>query len=438
MKDTSTPMDQTIGKFLLKADTPNAPSSTNGAVIAMDLSTTVEHIQNENLTVVGADGSMNLRLSVARAMWSKAGSPSVPVAVTPAHVLAARKSIGGHYLRFSVLTVFTHSSIAGDIRFRKSDTVSELVWSAVPEAVRSGFERAADNVHLAIDEDANLAAEFLPSGAFGSMCMIANAIHREQVKGHNWFSDTTTRSNSVGGKTLAIAGAEVDLFSDFMVEFGHDLWHLIADTCLPAMAASMTGHQEAVLTVGIEHAGADYAVGTPVSAIFKMDEAAKDRYPPSQLGRAAAILGQRVIKYAVIDLMTRAPAELEACKAVVQALDTYAEIVNSDNFTRAHAQVVKKVMGKTFAFCYGYAMCFADAMETYEKNPSLKAWADQENGEVIIGTNVGKWAKTKDKDDNVIGGMIKTLLESMAAAFATLNDEFDLGDDGGNEGAGGQ
>jgi hypothetical protein len=417
-------MEQNFTKALATPARANAPTDTNGTVILMDLSTTAEHIASENRIVLNAGGGMDLRSSVARSIWVKAGMPIVATPVTGAMIGAARKSIGGHYLRHALLTVFTHSDMAIPISLRKSDTVTPAAFGAIPAAAVNPFLAAADVVNEQLTEDENLAAEFLPSGHFGSLAVVACAIHREQAKGHNWFSDTTPKSNTAGGKALGIAGADVDAFADFMADFGHDLWHLISDATLPSVAAAMTGHTVVKLTADVTYGGGAYVRGTAVDKMFRLDDAAKDRYPPSALGRAAAILGQRVIKYVVIDLMTRVPGEVGTCAAIVKQLDMYNNVVNAEDFTRAEAQDVKRIMGKTFAFCYGYATQFTDFVERYSKNKSLAAWAELESGDMIIGVNVGKWAKNVDKDTEVMLDMVKMVLGTMVGSLESMRDEF--------------
>jgi len=415
-------MDSTIRKFLAIdiGQRNHAPQDTNGVIVPIDFSTTVTFCLSQNRSVINQNGGLDLRRSIARAMYILAGSPEVPPAVDASSALAARNSISVHYLRYNLLTVITHSDIANEIALRKGDIITASVYESIPGVVRDAYENAADAVHMALVEDEHFAAQFIPSPLYASLCLVANAIHREQVSGHNWFSDTNPKSNTVGGKVLSVAGGEVNEFADFMSTYGHDLWHIFTDNCLYAIARAITGFEHKTLLVQVTYASTVYEGGSAIEDLFHLDSAAKDRYPPQALGRSAVILGAKVMRYTITDLMTRAPDDAEACKAILTSLGNYAALVGSNEFTRADAQVVKKVLGLTFAFCYGYAMVFNDAVELFEKNKSLKAWADLESGEYIIGSNVGKWAKGVEKDNGVISQMVLAFLESMTAALARL------------------
>jgi len=416
-------IDQVLTQTLTAQDVPIAAIDTNGVTVLADFTTSAEFIQSENRIVVNKNLSMNLRASVARAIWVKSGSPANAVQVSPQNILGSIGAIAGHMARFDLITIFAHTNIDPSVTFRRADFVTAEVYETIPQAVRTAFEKAADAIVHVLRSDENLAAEHLHSGRFATLCLIANAINREGTGGHNWYTDTTSKSATVGGKALAVAGADVEEFGSFMSMFGHDLWHLFPDNLLYKMAAVITENSACETNAAIQYRGSEWAVSTPVASLFKVEDAAKDRYPPSQLGRSAAILCSRVFRFFVVDIMSRVPGEATLCDQIIAVLDDYNAIVSKPTFTRADAQKVKKNMGKIFAFAYGYASAFPADFERFEKNKSLGAWAAQEDGELAVGSSVGKWAKGKDKDDTMMASVAKAALESLLRAQTANNAE---------------
>lgn len=396
------------------------PTDTNGVNVTVDFTQTATFVAAEHLSVVNLDGSFNLQASIARSIWIRSGSPAAAAVVTPSQILAARAAVGIHVMRHELLTILTHSSVAGQVRFRNADTVRGDIYPT--DAAGAPFIASADVLWTALITDANFAAQYLPSTQLSALALVANAIHRSQVKGHNWLSDTTAKTASPGGRALAVAGGLVAEFEDYMSRVGHDLWHIFPDTTLYAVAGAMTGYEPATLMVGIEYGGVDIARGTLVSEVFKLDDAAKDRYPPSELGKAAAILGSRVMKCALTEINVKCEGNVEEHQECMASLDAYSNLVSAGDFTRANAQTVKQVMGTSFAFCYGVVMADAKYEELYSKNKSLKAWADQNAGDSIIGNVVGKWCKSRDARDEKINSMLAAFFASITTALERLPD----------------
>lgn len=415
-------METILTTKLAAANLPEAPRDTNGTNIFTDFSTTATFVPPEHKLVVNAENHINLRDSIARSIWVKSGASPTKAAVTAPDILAAKAVIACHIARFEMMIIASHMAglLPGELGIRKADTVSAAVWDTVPEPVRTSHGKAADAIMAALAEDESLAVAFKLSGRYTALCLIANAICREHMKGHNWLSDTTPRSSTPGGKALAIAGADIQEFSDFMEANGHNLFHFLPDVAINLIAVAITGHRPIVTDIALTIAGQEYAAATKIADIFKIDDSAKDRYPPGQLGRSAAILATRVFKAVVIDLYTRKPTIKDEVDALLEVFNKYEAYVGRDDFTRDEALVIKNVLKKPFAFCYGYAMEFSTLSDQFSKNKSLEAWANQEAGEMIIGSNVGQWAKGTRKDDNAIGEMAEAFIRSITEAMGNL------------------
>lgn len=416
-------METILTKALARNDLPAAPNSTNGAIVTTDFSVTQTFVKQESKIVTNPDGSLNLRDSIARAIYVKSGATGAKPAVSATDILSARNAIACHIARHDFMTIMTHTDQEMAIQFRKADTVKETVWATTDAPTLDAHRKAADAIMAALESDESVGGSLKLSGKFTVLCVVANAISRNQTKGHNWYSDTSVNSTTPGGKALAVAAGDISEFADFMQTNGHDLFHFLSDETLERFCNFITGYETAKTNIELTVDSTVYPVGTEIENLFNVEDSAKDRWPPGELGLAGAILAPRVFKATIVDIFTRKPDLKGDTDAILDALTDYEKIVSADDFTRARAIIIKNVMKKSFAFCYGYITVFSDYEERFKKNASLVAWAEQESGEMILGNAAGKWAKDAKKDDAAIAEILSSFLKGMASAFTDLQEK---------------
>jgi phage gp16-like protein len=98
-------------------------------------------------------------------------------------------------------------------------------------------------------------AKLASDSRFVLLCLLANAIHRKQVNGHNWITEDTSRNNTPAKKATSIAAAESGAFAEFMARYGHDLWHFLNDSSLYSAADHLTGHVPVKIVKSVLYGG---------------------------------------------------------------------------------------------------------------------------------------------------------------------------------------
>nr|WLW42240.1 hypothetical protein [Bremia lactucae associated yuevirus-like virus 2] len=407
----------------------NADVTVNGSGGHASLGTVTTHVDPINRGVYDGKSGYRVVESVARAIWQAQGGADTVIAVTEAHLNTAAEKIANALYRYSVLDLAAAGSIV--VRVRLSDMMTLTDWHIVKNH-KVADEAAAKIVELYIDE-ADFATLVAPAPRLALYALVANALHRHQTEGHNWFTGDTTRKNTPTGRLLGVAGADRTAFSGFMSKNGHDLWHFMDTASMNNIVDGMTGEVNVDLDMKYIVRG-DVAATVPYSMAYaaSLGTSATDRWPPGTVGISAVILAVPIIG-SMFDHISMRVKDLDTGR--LTAISTaISNGLKKSKPGRALLLDVRNAMQGTTSIAVGFTSAVnADSAERYA---SLFSFANRDQTSFESGVLLGKWAKGKDMIDKAVGNRIKALIiqatTSLGNVAKLLGIDVDITPDKGN------
>lgn len=389
-----------------------APADVNGSGGQADLSTSVTFVHDSNRFVRSANGGLHVRYSLSYVIWVAQGKPGTVAVVTEDHLATAAPRIGNTLYRVALLDAIAAGN-AG-VTLRSTDSLLAGDWEAVPEHGRA--DTVADAIWEAYVTDPVAASALAPNAALASLAVIANALHRHMSEGHNWFTDAASVRGSPTAKCLGVAGGSREEFTQFMERWGHDLWHFLSDRSLSAVAGWMVGEPELPLDRGYAIQGFVSVAPYPqfnLSDVYKLGEAARDRWPPGTIGISALILCFPLIVSMLQGITVR--VQDVNTGAVVGRLESISATLKTAKPARADMLSAKNAMQGITSIAYGYATTVGST--TVDRYKSLAAFANRAPMQVEQGTLLGQWSKGKTIIDARMTDQFNALITATGAAM---------------------
>jgi len=432
---------------LLAAGVPegNAPNGYNGAAFEMDLARVEEWVEKKNLIVMteGPNPQLDLRMTWAYAIYAVQGFPADAIAVTAAHMDAAADRLADIGAVHTLLAVFSHLNIGGEemiVRVRRSDCLSHTerntIFQAGEGAVAAGpgfaILEVVDRLWDHLRADVTAFNRFYSKAAFSTMMLCMNAMHRELLERHNWFTDHATNPKTQTARCVAMAGASKDLFLAWVARGsrGHDLWHFLNDETLQKMAYILTGHEaeldgvDNTVTVrdAFHYKGELVGAGpVDVKGLFGLSESVCDRLPSGTVGVAGLIVGVQMVALMLEKISYK--VTITNGPEVIAGVNMVKEYLSEQEMDRGQLINLKAQFLPIVATAVGfmnYTAAGRDQVDTYE---SLVNYVKQDIKNSGRGRTLAETLEPLEVTPAKLKGLIGVLFSEAIAAFKVCEME---------------
>lgn len=432
---------------LLAAGEPegNAPNGYNGAAFEMDLARAEEWVEKKNLIAMteGPNPQLDLRMTWAYAVYAVQGFPADAIAVTGAHMDAAADRLADVGAVHTLLAVFSHLNVGGEemlIRVRRSDCLSHADLNTIfgpgvgAVAAGPGFAILAvvDRLWDHLQSDVTAFNRFYSKAAFSTMMLCMNAMHRELLERHNWFTDHATNPKTQTARCVAMAGASKDLFLSWVARGsrGHDMWHFLNDETLQKMAYILTGHEseldgdDNVVTVreAFHYKGELVGAGpVNVKDLFGLSESVCDRLPSGTVGVAGLIVGVQMVAQMLEKISYK--VTIANGPEVIAGVNMVKEHLSEEDLDRGQLIELKSKFLPIVATAVGfmnYTAAGRDQVETYE---SLVNYVKQDIKNSGRGRTLAETLEPLEVTPEKLKGLIGVLFSEAIAAFQACEME---------------
>jgi len=393
------------------------PNGFNGHIATVDVTHPSSFVDPANFICTNDVGHFDLGRSMAYAIFCAANR--VAANPTPGHVEAAMRRIGNLISMHVILTVMSAANV--DLTYRASDILTFAVFDTVfPDAgVRDAYITAATRVWAYLHEDANKhhLNVALVNSKYVVLALIANAIHRQKLNGHNWYTDKTNVQRTETGRCIAVAAEDRMAFGIFMSRDGHDLWHFLNDPSLCAVADTITGVNKIVINNDFIYNGINRR-GDHVHTFIDVGDAAIDRWPPGQMGIASLMKGLDACSIMITDITSKVAISNTA--AILVAIKRAKEIVSAKELGRPEMLTYKDSLTDLVCTSYGYVAAGQGLMATLGESDALSNLARSNAAATTRGSTAANRMREVTADVSAIGVMLKAVMDTIAAALSAI------------------
>lgn len=393
------------------------PNGYNGELGEVDLSMPGDFVGAVGKIVMTAANQYDLHSNLKYQLWVTQGCPvqaadaavADDMAVTEEHFRAYWPRFCNVVNRYKVYSVLHEAGHAP--AFRQNDVVNAIAnRPQADEFVAKLYRHMTQSVAVQLTV-AQSACHLLHS-------FVANSIHRKQNADHSWFTNATMNSNSLTGKTLSVAGIDRDAFRDYMLIHGHDANHHLTSQSIEDIAGVLTGHIVAQVPLAqpgaapVNYGGRNIR-GQNVHDVFTLSQAAKDRWPPADLGKAALLVGLDMIGAMITDMATKVKLTNAAVMATKAA--DIAVTLRRHEVTRAQFTAAEAAMGDMLAFTCGYVLKARLIEEG--SYPAFESHANRYPAGKARGMSVASAVKLCRAHDEAVAGAIVSALGALGTAL---------------------
>lgn len=385
----------------------HAPSTLNGSGGLIDVTNVTSFVDPVALVALNAARQFDLRYNIAYNIYCGQGRPDQPTAVTADHLQAASRNIARSYERFAILDMLSHSDYPKAIIYRSLDIVLPAQLDTIPGIAE--LLAVADLVHERFIDDPVFRAKVAPEGHLAMTATVANALHRVATTGHNWFTDAAGRRGTPTNRLLSTAGADRDIFEDFMAREGHDIWHFLSDATLADIASAVTGESEIKLNAGYEYRESEVSDGNmTISEVIQISQAAKDRWPVGTVGISALILAIPLIRDMITQLAVRSGHPIDS--NTDKLLGKITSALSKSGVDRDTVLELRDVLQELAAIAYGFNEGLYTSDDSNRNYTSLSTYVSRDQVGRLHGKMIGNWAKSTAIQDASIAGIIGDIL----------------------------
>jgi len=410
----------------------HAPQDYNGAIAAVDLAHAQQSIDPKNVVVVSAAGQFDVQASIAMALHVRMPALVVgtPRAVSADMISAATSRVRSLVAVHKLLSVVSHCVKAdalgsaildaagahAKIRmiFRATDTMRRDAAIALPDF--AVCMEAADYLWEVLTDGSASASEVVSSAHFVTLALMANAMHRSQLEGHNWYTSKTRDKKSQTSKYIAIAAEHAEEFAAMMVDEGHDLLHFLSDATLTDIADAISGEVGYIFTPGAAYLyGGEDVQGCALPVVLAIGDAVKDRYPAGMLGAAKAHVGLEMARAMFTSISAKVSSPV--IRDMVVAIAALQARLNKGNMPRKQLLEFIAAIGPLICAAYGYAAADAIAFALAPAHPAIAKYANSRMADKAVGAVLFNAVDRLEADHDSTAALFETTLASLAVAL---------------------
>jgi len=397
-------------------DPTSMPNGYNGHMTMIDMSKPIDSIARDAKLVLAQGGGICLTRSVAYCIWAAQGFPEVATAVTEEHLTNAMAQIALVMARHTMLCMFHVAQIA--IAVRSSDMLSVAKFDVIDGSL--ALKGVAKAVCDRFADDETFAQAQMGESRYVILCLIANAIHRKQNEGHNWFTKNGNVKGTNTHRALAIGGEFVEGFARFMDRGGHDLWHFLTDKTLVDIADAVTGTTDKIVVGAFTYNGANI-VGHKISEVFEIGSAAMDRYPPGIMGKGAIMVGLMMLRAMIVYISMK--VVIDDVGILINAIDVEAAIVAGID-DRKRLMDKKDKLQKTIVMAYGFFTSDPANQGNATDNKAIASVASRDLSSKLMGASMYNHVSSIEGDTDAIASSFSAFFTTVKASIGAPADDF--------------
>lgn len=404
-------------------------NSFNGSIGVINLSSTIQRIDESRKIVATVLNQMNPTATIARILWVADGMPEESKisadAISQKTLEASLELIGFSLCLYEFLALAHAAGVR--LEFRTSDVVDAATWAPIGNARDGKYMVFARKLINIARQDENRMAVLAKDAWAMPYLAILNACHRKENNGHNFITSNLSVKKSGVHRLLRIAGPHKDEFAAYVAKNGHDGLHLLTTTALEALVDCMTGIRPHALAAGSTYMGKNVA-GRDLHAVLSLNESAIDRWPPGAIGRSGMILGLGCVIFMIGDITSKIDEKFdEEVLAFPNAVkDDLSN--NRKEFSRGLLGRYKDILAPLVCLAYGYCGSIRDLLDdTYEK-PALAKFGKSVDSNYKAGLRFGSAMAKKEVTSQGLENMVMNMVTVTRMAMQKYAALVEVGD----------
>jgi len=402
------------------------PTGLNGLFGKPDLARPVDRIDAANKIVVDEGGSFDIVGTIAYALMEKQGFPSADAQLSTSGE-AIRGVMDKISIRMSQHVLLSAVGVfRADVQLssRPSDYVTSVIAAGMPHWAEA--LDAARKVVAYADADDAFRDVLFEMSKNTVLCLAANAIHREQHDGHNWFSSRSEDTRTLTGRTVAIAAGDREGFASFMRDWGHDLWHFLSHDSLRAIANLIMGEDNEPNAFTINYGGTEYQAGTvSMTAMVNLGESCTDRWPVSELGKASLITGIDAIHSMLTAIVSK--VNMPEVADIAGACTSLRNVITNVELGRDTVVAVRSAMTPVIVTAFGFK--YADPMKSNDKGevPALEKLASRNKVHSDVGALLYRHWSEMATDPGAVGSLLAKAVSDVSLSVSSTTEAIRAG-----------
>jgi len=394
-----------------------APSDWNGDIGNVDLAKPVDYTTDWGKLIKTAKGAahFSLRATIIYYIWLAQDKPLVTTGndlppITTEQITKVVPYVRLLIARYRVYRLVAATNMA--FTYREADM---LATTTVPTTSR--HVDAASYLYqtlIVAGEMENLIAD---SGRMVMMQIVANAIHREQNEGHEWFTTDMGNASSPTAKALGVAGRDKARFKTHMATHGHDNGHHLSSITLDTVARLLCASTSATFPNGIRYMGVDLRA-QEFSTVVDLGSAARHRYPAGVLGKSAMITGLAFAEAMIVHISSK--ALLVGHGPIAANLSAVLSAVRTANYSHDKVLEISNKLGPVLAFVYGF--CEKAGIVEESSCLALANHAKRHLAEMASGASLASTFAKAIPHQQAVQGAIVAALVNLSGTVAAAAD----------------
>jgi hypothetical protein len=221
----------------------DAPLASNGGMLFLDLKQSSGHVQAYNKLVVSANGDIMLSDTVAYMLCAKNRSATVPAEQRAIAALwnKSKDCISLAFTKYQIHALAEACVVPMKFGTRFDDTLTAAQAAKDMGEKHAGYMALAKKIIEASVRDDKVREEIHRHVVFSCMMYCASSNSRALDNKHNFRGNKLEELGSVAARLMSMAGADIEEFTAWASDHGHDFAHYLTDDSLHALTFAMIG-----------------------------------------------------------------------------------------------------------------------------------------------------------------------------------------------------
>jgi len=391
----------------------NAPIGYNGNLGTISLHKPTDYVGIYGKIVLNAGATvLDVAATIKYIVWIAQGMPDAQTPLTEEHMNAIVPRVVKLIARMKLYTLLSYANIAID--YRMSDT-------ATIEAAGTGYvtDRTVNEMYHLLTESNEAQAKIAEQAHLIILSFFANAIHRKQNDEHSWFTDDTARRGTNTNRCCDVAGASKRAFVTWMASDaqGHDSNHHMVSACLYRVCDILSGVTLVNFRAGgaapVNYEGQDVG-GMAVHSVVVVGEAATDRWPTGQLGKAGMIVGIDMTVAMITNICMR--LKVSGVDLVTANGAALSNAIKDSQLERSVLTSLNSTLQSIISISKGYVVEAGIYEEDTHK--AFDSHAGRLSGKVANGVSLAQAVAAATPHSEAVAGAVKTMVSDVVVAFS--------------------
>lgn len=403
----------------------NPGGSWNGSNGSIKLDQTVEHVKPENKLVLDKNDQMDLSSTLQWVLYKAQGSPNAALAVTAAHLDAAKARISDVVNQYELLSAYAHTTMvssgkAPEISYRASDVISSTAFATLT-AASPGLLALKDFADRMVASTEAM-EKFTTGGEMTTTTAVFNALHRDQCDGHSCLTRSLRKEDTPTGKMTRVFGSKREVGIIYLERIGHDLWHSLTNDTLSGLVDAITGYESHTVDNGYVIGGVTSDGTTTLDAMIGLGDAVIDRWPPGTVGLGALMVGLNMTKAMIAHMAFKiCPAPGSCTTSDIQiAIEEIQEYLEDSARTRDDILNAKQTLGGLICSAFGYCSKTKGLREMSDDHPAIAKMAEVQSAQKAVGVSLAEWVEEQKFDNTAIKSSLTALVNAVSKYASTI------------------